>query len=556
MAGAANVLIKIGAQTADAVNEIGKVNKALGAQMTAGQKAANAIKKAAVPAGIALAAMGAAAYAAVQKAGDLAETQSKVGVIFGESAKELDKWSKNAPKALGQTQQAALDAAATMATFGKAAGLTGGDLVEFSTSLTGLSSDLASFYNTDPADAAAAVGAALRGESEPIRKYGILLNDATLKAEALKLGLIKTTKEALTPQTKALAAQAAILKQSTDAQGDFARTADGAANQQRILKAQIQQLQTELGTALLPAFQAIVSQLGKFASIASENQKVIKVLAVVITGLAVAVIGANVAMKAWQAIMVIIRAATVAYTAVQWALNIALTANPIGLIVLAIAALVTGVIIAYRNSETFRAIVDKLFEAIKTGTRTALQFFIDKWAAISSGIQFLWDLLKRFWPILLPGGVFWLAIKSIENRFGIFGTVVDAVKNAFNFLTTSIDKVKTAVGDLWEKAQIAFKALKNGIGIYLTPLRIAFDAIYNVVKSIVDLIGKIRLPSINIPGIGRIGAGSTSFNGTSAFGAQTIVNVTINGPVDSDATAREILKVLNQYDRRYNLVGA
>ena len=115
-----------------------------------------------------------------------------------------------------------------------------------------LASDLASFNNTSPEDAIQAIGAALRGEAEPIRRYGILLNDATLKNEALALGLIKTTKEALSPANKVLAAQSAIYKQTSDAQGDFARTSDGLANSQRILAANIEDVKITLGESLLP----------------------------------------------------------------------------------------------------------------------------------------------------------------------------------------------------------------------------------------------------------------------------------------------------------------
>ena len=99
-------------------------------------------------------------------------------------------------------------------------------------------SDLASARNTSTADAIQAISAGLRGESEPLRRYGVLLDDATLRQEALGLGIIKTTKEALTPQQKVLAAQSAIFKQTTDAQGDFARTSEGMANSQRTAAAE------------------------------------------------------------------------------------------------------------------------------------------------------------------------------------------------------------------------------------------------------------------------------------------------------------------------------
>ena len=216
--------------------------------------------------GVALAAAAAAAGAmaikigvdAVKAASDLSETQSKVGVIFGESADAINKFAATAATKLGQSKQQALDAASTFATFGKSAGLAGDDLVKFSTDLTGLSADLASFYNTSPEQAINAIGAALRGESEPIRAYGVLLNDATLKQEAMSMGIYNGT-GALSAQQKVLAAQKVILKQTSDAQGDFERTSDGLANQQRILAAQFTNIKTTIGTALLPVVLEMVS---------------------------------------------------------------------------------------------------------------------------------------------------------------------------------------------------------------------------------------------------------------------------------------------------------
>jgi hypothetical protein len=213
---------------------------------------ANFGKKAAVAFAVAGAAAGAFALSAVKGASDLAETVSKVGVLFGDTAKDIEKFAAGAAKSLGQTKQQALDAAATFATFGKAAGLSGQDLSKFSTSFVTLASDLASFNNTSPEQAINAIGSALRGEAEPLRAYGVLLNDASLKQAALSLGIIKTTTEALTPQQKVLAAQKLIFEQTSAAQGDFTRTSDGLANQTKIVTAQLENMKTEIGTALLP----------------------------------------------------------------------------------------------------------------------------------------------------------------------------------------------------------------------------------------------------------------------------------------------------------------
>jgi hypothetical protein len=202
----------------------------------------------------------------VGAASDLQETLSKTQVLFGDNAASVQAWADSAALAFGQSTQTALDAAATFATFGRAAGLTGQDLQTFSTGFVELASDLASFNNTSPEQAIQAIGAALRGESEPLRAYGVLLDDATMRQKALELGLISTTKDALTPQQKVLAAQALIYAQTATAQGDFARTSEGLANQQRIATAQMENMKATLGQALLPVVLAFTSVLNELVT--------------------------------------------------------------------------------------------------------------------------------------------------------------------------------------------------------------------------------------------------------------------------------------------------
>lgn len=206
----------------------------------------------------------------VKLASDLNEQANVLKVTFGESATQIERFADAGPKALGMSKIAAQEAAAMFGIFGKMAGLTGDDLVKFSTDLTRLSVDIASFRNAKPAEVMEALGAALRGEAEPMRRFGVLLDDATLRNEALQLGLIKTTKEALTPQQKVLAANAVIMKQTADAQGDFARTSDGLANRQRILSAQWEDIKTKLGAQLLPAVTQLAIGLGKLLDIGLE----------------------------------------------------------------------------------------------------------------------------------------------------------------------------------------------------------------------------------------------------------------------------------------------
>jgi hypothetical protein len=235
------------------------LRKALGQTQSHLSDFASKARSALLPAAAALGGLAFAANGAINAAADLSEVTSKAGVLFGEAQKDIVAFSKTTANSFGLSRKAALDATTTFATFGKAAGLSNKDLSNFSIDLTKLSADLASFNNTTPEEAIAAIGSALRGESEPLRKYGVLLDDASLRQKALELGIVATTKNALTPQQKVLAAQALIMEQTSTAQGDFARTSDGLANQQRILKANLENVTAELGEKLLPIAVEIVS---------------------------------------------------------------------------------------------------------------------------------------------------------------------------------------------------------------------------------------------------------------------------------------------------------
>ena len=264
MAGSRTLKLNILADTKDLVDGLKKANGQVTNAQSGIAAAFDKVKVAAIAATAAGAAF-AIKYGkdAILAASNLSETISKAGVIFGDSAKQVEAFAETAAATLGQSKQQALDAASTFAIFGKSAGLAGDDLVKFSTDFTSLASDLASFNNTSPEDAILAIGSALRGEAEPLRRYGVLLDDASLRQAALELGIVSTTKNALTPQQKVLAAQELIFRQTGDAQGDFARTSDGLANSQRILAAQLDNVKTTIGTALLPIATELFAEFSR-----------------------------------------------------------------------------------------------------------------------------------------------------------------------------------------------------------------------------------------------------------------------------------------------------
>ena len=383
----------------------------------AGKKTGFLLKKAMLPATAAIGALGAGALKAVDAASDLAEAQSKVNVIFGDGAADIIAYSKTAARAIGQSQQSVLDAAGTFGTFGKAAGLSGKDLAKFSNNFTALASDIASFSNATPEEVITALGAGLRGESEPLRRFGVLLSAEAIEMEAVNMGLVKFSKNAvavkratlaveraqqrytlavsrfgpdslqartamaayeaqqeklskamagkmdkLTQEQKILAATSLIYKQTADAQGDFERTSSGLANQQRILTAEYKNLTVQLGAALLPAFQQLMPYLTRFAEWAAKNPGVVKVIAGAVGVLAASIM----------------------------ALNIAMMANPVALIIAGSIALGVAIVALYKKFEGFRTVVRVVFN----GILSYFEFFYNGFIRIVNGMIRALNIVK------------------------------------------------------------------------------------------------------------------------------------------------------------------
>jgi len=196
-------------------------------------------------------------------ASDLNEQLSKSRVVFGTSAKSIIDWSKTTAGAFGISRREALGTASSFGALFRPLGLTGKVAADQSRALTELGADLASFYNTDVQSALDAIRSGLVGESEPLRQYGVLLSESRVQAQAMA-DTGKRTAASLTNQEKALARIKIIFEDTSVAQGDFARTSDGLANQTRVLQANLDNLETELGQKLIPVLSDATTYLNAF----------------------------------------------------------------------------------------------------------------------------------------------------------------------------------------------------------------------------------------------------------------------------------------------------
>ena len=401
---------------------------------TNGEKANFALKKAVLPAVAALGTLATFGFKATQSASSFNEEISKSKAIFGSGADAVAKFSKTAATELGQSQQEAMAAASTFGIMGKAANLTGADLSTFSTDLVTLSTDLASFNNANPQDVVNALGSALRGEAEPMRKYGVLLNDAALKSEAMKLGIFNGN-GALDAQQKILAANSLIFAQTSIQQGDFAKTSGGAAAQQKILAAQFKDVQQKIGQFLLPALDAALKVLSIFATWATNNTQVFLIVGGVIGGLAVAILAVNYAIKIWTV-------TTKAFTAVQTLFNAAMAANPVGLIVIAIGLFVAALVIAYKKFEGFRDIINSGLNIIIGGFEAFTNFVITALNHISGAINKFTGLFSKIGINIGKIG----EIGKVE--FGRIGDSVEMTRGHLLSLDDNVKIVKETADDL------------------------------------------------------------------------------------------------------------
>lgn len=231
----------------------------------------------------------AAGAAAVKFASDYQESINKVDVAFKSSSTGVKEFSKSSLESFGIAEGTALDMAAAYGDMGTSMGLTTGQAAKMSTSLVGLAGDLASFKNISIDIANTAISAIFTGETESLKKLGIVMTELNLKQFALNSG-IKKNYEQMTQAEKVQLRYNYILSVTKNSQGDFERTQGGAANQTRIFTESLKQVGQQLGAVILPLFTQVITAVNEKIKAFSKLSEGTKTTIVVIAGL-VAIIG-------------------------------------------------------------------------------------------------------------------------------------------------------------------------------------------------------------------------------------------------------------------------
>lgn len=361
------------------VGDASSLEKALGSAKTSAGGFGDGLAKASKFASVGLLGAAVAAKKFSDDASGLNESINATNVVFGDAAGKVQAFSKVAGKEAGLSMRSFNELVTPVGASLRNVGFSADKAATSSISLAKRAADMASVFNVDVKDALGAIQAGLRGEADPLERFGVGLSDAAVKAQAMSMGLAKT-EAGLSANDKAQARLALLMKQTDKVAGDFKKTSGELANSQRINAAEAENQRAKFGQGLLPAMQALQGVQRKLTTFMGEHSTATKAGTLAAVALMAAVVAVNGAVKVYQATLVAAKAAQVIF-------NATMAMNPIGLVVIALVALGAGLVIAYKKSETFRDIVNGVFNAVRNAVATAIQFMLGLFDRYLGGIQ-------------------------------------------------------------------------------------------------------------------------------------------------------------------------
>ncbi|MBR3171299.1 MAG: phage tail tape measure protein [Lachnospiraceae bacterium] len=396
--------------------------------------------------------------AAVKLASDYEENLNKIDVAFGNSSDKVKDWANNAMQEFGLSKVAATGAVSAFGALGKGIGLTDTEAAGMSTTLAGLSADLASYFNTSNEDSAKALESIFTGETEALKRFGIVMTDTNLEKFAADQGLV--WKEMSQAEKTTLRYQY-VLSKTKDAQGDYSRTSKGTANSMKTFKAAVEDLGVAVGKHLLPLITPLVQKLTKwitkFSQLDPKTQKIITTVGLLAAALGpVLTVGGFLLSGIGKFITTIPRVIGMiskvgrAFTLLRGILM----ANPWMLVA---AAAIAAVVLIIKNWDKIKAFFSKLWTAVKNIASAA------------------WNRIKE--AILAP-------IRATKQ-------LITALWNGIKSSMTSVwNKIRNTASNTWNRIKTAITS----------PIRKAADVIRNLVEKIKGFFHfKFRWPHIKLP---------------------------------------------------------
>lgn len=445
------IVIQIGADTKDAIDGINRVNGALGQKMSGADKFRASVDKAFLPALGVLGALGGAAVMFGKAAAEDAQQADILATALRNSAGASDAqvaatedWITAQGKALGIADDQLRPALGVLAR-------ATGDVAQ-AQSLASSAMDISVATGADMTAVAKALAKANAGSTASLGKLVPGLDKAILASG--DMAAIQTELARVVG-------------------GSAAAAAESSAGKMQRFGLAMSETGESIGAALLPVLDAILPKIQAFGSWAQDNTQTLIVIGGVIAGVAGSIVVLKVAMEAW--------------TVVQWLLNSALLANPITWIVVAIAAFIAAIVLAYQKVDWFRAFIDTAWSAIQAAVKAVVDWFVSNvlptlvkvWEGISTAIGAFVEWFKvTAWPAIQ------VVIGWIRDAFGLYFT---ALKVGWDAITTAIGAFASWFADnLWPKIQTVIGWIATGFGVYFTAVKKGWDAIATAIEAFVS----------------------------------------------------------------------
>jgi hypothetical protein len=499
----ARLEVEIGAKIQGLLTELGKAKKALAGIGIAAEKLVDKLKRVGEKMGrigksmstyltLPLAAI---ATASIKMASDFTESLNKVDVAFKESSKQVREFAKTTLETFGIAEGTALDMSALFGDMATSMGVPTEKAADLATQMVGLAGDMSSFKNIGIKEVTTALNGVFTGETESLKRMGIVMTIANLKTFALTQGMNDNI-EAMTQAQKVQLRYAYILSVTKNAQGDFARTSEGSANQMRIFSESVKELSVSFGKVLLPLFTKIITQVNKvvkgFTALSPATKKII-----VIVGALVAVIGPLLIALGFLSTTIIPALIT----------GFGILLGPIGLITAAVVAL--GVVVyknfdgiihkvaefynsfvdVYNQSTLLRGVISGIGVSFKNVFIVAKMAFKNIWSfikGIGSNISNLFMSLGK----VISGALTFDLTKLKEGLLGVKNTV----GNTFTEISGEVKKnAKEAAEQISKNFTDALDTTLNGHLEKKTPLQIkeSLSSLANSLKETAKEAGKV-----------------------------------------------------------------
>ncbi len=367
----------------------------------------------------------------VKAAADLTETINKVDVAFGKDADRIKKWSEQTIESIGLAGSSAMEAAAMFGDMGTSMGFNTDDAASMSIQLTNLAGDLASFKNISIDQAMTALSGVFTGETESLKKLGVVMTQTNLEAFALQKGIKANWKEMSQAEKVALRYEF-IMDATKNAHGDFARTADSTANQIRMTKERFKELSEELGKKLIPLANKLLNFLNRMIS-------------------------------GWQNLNPKMQNAILIFAGITAVMGpLLLVVGKLAVAIGAIGLAATGWI------------------AVAAAVVAGLVYLEVRFGAVSGAVQFLQDKLEPLWSFFANN------ILPILKSVG--GFMANQLKAAFD----DIKKAVKQVTDILKPHEAKLRMLAKVIGVVvMTPLLVFISTLAVLVSAIAAAIGII-----------------------------------------------------------------